>query len=74
MWEFREFSATQNLREINFRSCRSSKSAIFAVLEPLNVEFGRFQPSKIERFSFIQDSESFKTQKMADLNFWKFQN
>ena len=29
MWKFHDFSITQILREINFRDCRSAKSAIF---------------------------------------------
>ena len=49
--EISEFLIAQILREINFRNSRSSKSAIFAILEPLNFEFGQFQPSKIARIS-----------------------
>ena len=34
--KFDDFSMARILREINFGDCRSSKSAIFAVLEALN--------------------------------------
>ena len=36
VWKFGHFPATQNLREINFRS---SKNAIYAILETLNFDF-----------------------------------
>ena len=42
------------------------KLPFFAVLEPLIFKFGKFQPSKIAKFSFTQDSEPLKTQKMTD--------
>ena len=52
-WEEENSSSTQILREINFKDSRSSKTAIFAVLEPMNFTFGKFQPSKIEKSSKI---------------------
>ena len=36
VWKFQDFSITQILREINFAESRSPKSAIFAILGPLN--------------------------------------
>ena len=35
-WKFHDFSVTQILRQINFEECRSSKTAIFAILVALN--------------------------------------
>ena len=42
VWKFEDFSPTRTFREITFWGSRTSKSAIFAVLEPLNFEFGQF--------------------------------
>ena len=39
VWKFRDFSATQILREINFGVCRSSTTAIVAFIEYMNFEF-----------------------------------
>ena len=54
----------QILREINFWGSRTSKSAIFVVLEFLNCEFDKFQSSKIAKGSLAQNSEPLKTQKL----------
>ena len=40
----------QFLREINFATSKSSKTAINAVLETLNFDFDKFQPSEITKF------------------------
>ena len=37
VWKFQDFSVIQILREINFGQSRSSKTAVFAIFEPLNV-------------------------------------
>ena len=66
MWKFRNFSAIQNLCEINFSGSKSSKSAIFAILKPLNLKFGNFQPSKIAKIPQNQNSEALTNAKMAD--------
>ena len=42
MWQFQEFSVIQILRETNFEGTRSAKSAIFAILEALDVDFYSF--------------------------------
>ena len=42
VWKFQDFSATLILREINFRESKSSKTAIFALLESLNFDFYEF--------------------------------
>ena len=39
MWKFQDFSATQNLLEINFGDSRSAKSAILTHLEALMFDF-----------------------------------
>ena len=41
-WKFKEFSATQILREINFEDSISAISAILTNLEALNFEFHDF--------------------------------
>ena len=45
--KFGDFSATQILREINFRGFSSKSAFFFAFLELLDLIFGTFQPSKI---------------------------
>ena len=42
VWTFLDFSITQILREINFRDSRTAKSAFFAILEALNLDFYEF--------------------------------
>ena len=39
MWKFENFPAIQILRETNFRASRNSKTAIFAILKILNLDF-----------------------------------
>ena len=39
MWEFHDFSITQNLREINFWDFRSTKSAILTHFQAKNYDF-----------------------------------
>ena len=41
-WKFQTFSAIQILREINSSDSRSSKTAIFAILDALNFDFLQF--------------------------------
>ena len=38
VWKYQDFSATQILREINFEESKSSKNAIFTILEALCVK------------------------------------
>ena len=42
VWKCHDFSITENLREINFRDCRSAKSAILTHLEGPNFDFYGF--------------------------------
>ena len=54
-WKFQEFSITQILREINFRECRSCKTANFAILGALNfVNLVNFSPKKVQKFIIIK--------------------
>ena len=41
----------------------------FAFLEPMNFEFGEYQPCKIAKFSLTQNSEPLETQKWQSLKF-----
>ena len=48
MWKFQELFVNQILREINFGEIRSSKTAVFAILEALNcVNFVCFSIQKV---------------------------
>ena len=42
LWKFQDFYVTQNLREINFWQCRSSKPDIFVILKALTFDFVKF--------------------------------
>ena len=42
MWKFHDFSATQILREINFKDSRRAKTAIWTHLEAVNFDFHDF--------------------------------
>ena len=50
------------------------KVPFFGISEPMNFEFGEFQPSRTAKISFTQNSESLKLQKWQFLNLWKHQN
>ena len=39
VWKVHDFSITQILREINFGDSRSTISAVFLILEAVNVDF-----------------------------------
>ena len=61
-----DFSVTQILREINFGVSRSSKTAVFAILEALNlVELVYFSLQEVYKFIRI------KTQNLSRVNVTK---
>ena len=63
---FQDFSVTQILREINFGVSRSSKTAVFAILEALNsVELVYFSLQEVYKFIRI------KTQNLSRVNVTK---
>ena len=73
--EISDFSASLILREINFQGFEKLKMChFFAVLEPNDFEFGRFQPFRIDEFSFTQYSKPLKMEKGQFSNFWEHQN
>ena len=63
MWIFQDFPVTQILREIIFGESRSSKTAIFAILEALNLVI-------LVNFS-LQKVQIFKNQNPEPLNVLK---
>ena len=67
MRKFQDFSVTQILREITFEESRSSKSAIYAILWPLNlVKLLKVQPSKSAKINKNLTSEPLNFVKMTD--------
>ena len=71
VWKFQDFSITQILREINFAESRSPKSAIFAILGPLNfVDLVNFSLQKVPDIHKHQDSEPLNVLKWQILHFW----
>ena len=63
MRKFKNFSAIQILREIEFGNFGDSKIAILAVVETLNLNFGRIQPTEISNFYQNQNSTPSKSSK-----------
>ena len=50
VWKFQNFSVTQILREINFGESRSYESAVFAILEALDlVDFLNLSFQKVKK-------------------------
>ena len=51
VWKFQDFTITQILREINFGGCRSSKTAVLAILGALKmINLVNFSPQKSHKF------------------------
>ena len=55
MWKFQDISVTQILREIIFGESRSSKTAVFVILGPLNfVDLVNLSLQKVQKFIKIK--------------------
>ena len=55
VWRFQDFSITQILREINFGGCRSSKTAVLAILGALKmINLVNFSLQKMQEFIKIK--------------------
>ena len=66
-----DFSVIQILREINFRGCRSPKTAIFAISRALNfVYLVNFSPLKVQKIikSKLRASKCGKMANFDDLD------
>ena len=68
--EFQEFSVIQNLREINFRESRGSKTTFFAILKPLNfVNLANYSLHKVPEIHENQILEPLNVSKWQILHF-----
>ena len=55
VWTFQDFSVIQILCEINFKECRSSITAVFAIFGALNfVDLVNFRLQKVQKFLKIK--------------------
>ena len=55
VWKFQDFTITQILREINFGGCRSSKTAVLAILGALKmINLVNFSILKMQKFIKIK--------------------
>ena len=73
MWKFKNFTATQILREIKFGNFRGSKTAILAILKALNFEFWDIPHLEMLRIPKIWNFQVAKKVKMADFETKKLQ-
>ena len=70
MWKFKNFSATQILREISFGDSGSAKTTIFAILEALNLaNLVNFSIQKSAKYHNDQNSELPNVLKWQTLHF-----
>ena len=70
VWRFQDFSITQILREINFGGCRSSKTAVLAILGALKmINLVNFSFQKMQKFIKIKISEPLNVLKWQIVHF-----
>jgi len=68
VWKFQDFSITQILREINFGGCRSSKTAVLAILGALKmINLVNFSLQKMQEFIKIKIQSLYRRGKITVL-------